>query len=581
MMKFGKIILLAALGGVAAGVVSCSREVAEQGSEELPGGERVVNFRAIPAGTKVQFGEVSDGKRPTLWSDNDSELMLSLNYGSALTAGVTPASDYKTATFSAEVSFSGVSGPYTFYAVSPSSSAKALSPSREAWKVSIPCEQTPIATSPDEDAIIIASASEAFASVPTGNVDLYFYHLTSYARVSLANFTLGQDEELEAVEFTFTTPVVGDWYWKCTEGENGHELIDYGTSSTVRVNTSSPTDIWFGCAPVDVSGELLTVQAYTSAGVYEILREFPENRKFEAGHVAVFSVDMTDAEFTAAGSGSGSGSGSFELVSDASTLHAGDEVLIVYTSGAYALGAISSNGNYRQRTPVSIVNRAISDPAAATVLTLASGSTSGTWAFMDGSNYLCSASSGNYLKNSTSLNANSSWTISIVGGLASIKAQAGSSTYLRYNGNSTGLRFSCYSNETGNGMYTPSIYRRSGSSGGGSSETDPILDESVYGCWLGTEYEWEYNPGVNQMTRAYDANGVLTFTLINPDDIEELEISGYNKSKVKGDKVSLTVSWRRGRTTVLTGSYSMTLVKEDGPKVWLSDGNGKGVILKK
>ena len=83
------------------------------------------------------------------------------------------------------------------------------------------------------------------------------------------------------------------------------------------------------------------------------------------------------------------------------------------------------------------------------------------------------------------------------------------------------------------------------------------------------------------MTRAYDANGVLTFTLINPDNIEELEITGYNKSKVKGDNVSLTVSWRRGRTTVLTGSYSMTLVKEDGPKVWLSDGNGKGVILKK
>ena len=108
-----------------------------------------------------------------------------------------------------------------------------------------------------------------------------------------------------------------------------------------------------------------------------------------------------------------------------------------------------------------------------------------------------------------------------------------------------------------------------------------MLERSVYGCWLGTGLEWEYNPGTDQVTRSYDSNGVLTYTLINAADIEELEISGYKKSYVKGDVVPITVNWRRGAASVLcSASYSMTLIKEDGPKVWLSNGS-EGIIIKK
>ena len=556
-------------------VVIAEPEIANQaGFEE---GVRTVHFTASLVQTKAQFGEAQNGVRPTLWTDNDSELKLSMNYGTATTALVTPSQDYTSAEFSANIDFTGVSGTCNFYAVSPASAAQALSPSREAWKVSIPCEQTPTASSVDESSIIIAAASSAEAS-SINDVSLNFYHLTAYGRMSLKNFSLASDETIQAVELTFGTPVVGDWYWKCEEEQGVHTLINYGASSTITINTSSTSDIWFGCAPVDVSEDLLVVSVYTNKGVYEQLTQFATNRKFTAGQVAVFSVDMDGASFTAAGSG-GSGTGSFSLVTDASTLQAGDEVLIVYTAGAKALGALNTSGNFRDPVDVSISNGSIATEGSATVLTLEAGSTIGTWAFKDGSNYLASQSTANnYLRTSTSITANSSWAVSITNdGLATIQAQAGDRKYLLYNPSQP--RFTCYDSADKSGMKKVSIYRRT--SGGGGASADPLLSESEYGCYLGTGLTWTLNAGTDQVTRFYDQYGFETYTLINPSEVEELEIYGYKNSYVKGDgNISITVNWRRGTTTVLSQVYKMTIIKEEGPKVWLSDGT-HGVIIKK
>ena len=579
-----KFLQLAALSCAAVAAFACSP--AELGGDvvipmkesftSVPDPIQTVRFYAEPVDTKARFGEDDgNGVRPTLWSSNDSEVKLSLNYGSAVAAGVVPSSDFGTASFEATFDFSEVSGPYTFYSVSPASAALALSPSRSAWKVSIPCEQTPSDASPDEAGIILAAASDEFASkTQVGDVNLYFNHLTAYGRMSLLNLNLADGETVSAVELTVTTPIVGDWYWETS----GSGITDYGASSTLTVNTSRTSDIWFACAPVEVGGEMMTVSVFTSAGCHEQLVEFPAGRKFEAGQVAVFSVDMYGAEFTAAGSGSGSGSGAFELVTDASTLKAGDEVLIVSltpTEEYVALG--ESNGNYRLPAGVTVSNNAISDPGEATVLTLKAGTSDGTFAFFDGSGYLASVASGNNITTVSSVNNNASWSISITGGDARIEAQAGGSTLLQYNTNNP--RFSCYKSTSN--MKDASIYRRS-ASGGTISANDPMLQKSDYGCWLGTGLEWALDPGVNQVTRAYDTDGVLTYTIINPDTVEELEISGYKKSYIKGDKVTLTVNWRYGRVNRLnSASYTMTVIKEQGPMVWLSDGNGKGAIIKK
>ena len=571
-------------GAAALAFFSCARVREAEPEPEAPALCRTIRFHATELTTKAQFGTPDNGVYPTLWTSNDTEAKISLNYGSAMAAEVTPSSDGKSSTLSAVVDFEGVNGPYTFYAVSPSSAALSLSPSRSSWKVSIPCEQTPTAGSVDENAIILAASSLPYGtSAQIADVDLYFSHLTAYGRVTLTNLDLiPSGASIQAVELTATTPIVGDWFWACEASNEGvHTLLDYGASYTVTLHTSNPENVWFACAPVDLSGELMVVRVITNQGVLERTIEFDGNDfRLQAGATAVFSVNMNtaDAEFTANGSGSGGGSGNFTLVTDVSTLAAGDEVLIVYTAGGKAMG--TSAGNYRSPVDISISNGSISSTGEAVVFTLCYNA-DGTWAFKDPDNYyLASQSSGNnYLVNVNSVNDYASWDIEIDGsGLAILEAQDGSRKYMLYNNSSP--RFTCYDSPDKSGMSKVSLYRRSGG-GSGTSAEDPMLSKTEYGCYLGTGLEWQFAAGTEQMTRSYDAGGVLTFSLIDPSDIEELEIRGYTKSKLKGDSVTVTVNWRKGLSTVHSGSYNMRVIKEQGPKVWLGDGSGKGFIIKK
>lgn len=417
--KVHKLVRGAALMGAATlAVIGCSREVemeipgeagngamaVQDGSE---GNVRTVHFRAVQAETRAQFGEKEGDAYPTLWTENDTKVKLSLNYGGALTADVEPSEDYRTATFSADVVFPQ-EGPYTFYSVSPASAALALSPSREAWKVSIPCEQTPTAGSVDEAGIIIAATSEEFSSATdVSNVNLAFNHLTAYGRMTLTNLS-NYPLTVSAVELTTTTPIVGDWYWETS----GNSITDYGASSTLLINTSSLEDIWFACSPVSVDDQMMTVSVYTNLGDFSKDVSFPANGKFEAGQVAVFAVDMQDAVLST------------------------------------------------------------------------------------------------------------------------------------------------------------------------TSASDPILQESDYGCYLGYGLSRKLSPGTDQVTRSYDENA-LTYTILNPSTLEELKITGYTKLKLKGDTVDVTVDWRQGFDLIHFKTYSMKVVKEEGPKVWLGDGTGKGFIIKK
>lgn len=297
-------------------------------------------------------------------------------------------------------------------------------------------------------------ASLPFPEAPEGSsvVDLQFNHLTAYGRLSFTHLN-PDGGTVQSVVLTATAPFVGDWYWKCT---SGHELIDYGASSTLTVHTHLTEGIWFACAPVDMSGQKMEVTVHTDKGSYYRMIDFPANRKFESGRAAVFTVDMAEAEFTA----SPSADTPFTLVTDASELRIRDEVLIVYKGGSKAMGASASD--YREAVNVTISENAIASAGTATVFTLGPGFSDGTWAFRDGSDYLTSpVSNNNYLLNSTAVTANSSWTVRVTsGGIATITAVAGGRTVLSYYLSSS--RFVCYYTSSDASMPMPSIYRRSG-----------------------------------------------------------------------------------------------------------------------
>ena len=150
---------LAALSAltILAGCRNAEQEIPESASV------KTVRFRAETTDTRTAFAEAANGVYETLWTANDSEILLSLNYGKAEKSSVKISSDGRTATFEAAFDASSASAPYTFYAISPASAARAISPSRKAWSVSIASEQTPSALSVDEAAQLLVAKSDADA----------------------------------------------------------------------------------------------------------------------------------------------------------------------------------------------------------------------------------------------------------------------------------------------------------------------------------------------------------------------------------------------------------------------------------
>ena len=528
--------------------------------QEVPEASSVktVRFHAGAAPTRTAFAEAVDGVYQTLWTENDSDILLSLNYGKAEASAVTPSADGTTASFEASFDASATSAPYTFYAVSPASAARAISPSRSAWSVYIAAFQHPSALSVDEDAQLLVAKSAASATLP-GEVDLHFSHLTAYGRIALKNLELG-DATVSKVDLIFSTPVVGEWYW----GEDG-TLTANGDSHTITLDTDASGDLWFACAPVDVSGQTLKLVVFTDQG--NLTREitFPEGRKFNSGKVARFSVDMAGIEIQ--------GGDTFVLVTDASELQVGDEVLVVSKDGTYALGAQQSS--YRKEVSVNATGGVIADPGEATVLTLELGSAIGTWSFRTGNAYLASTSSGNNLTEVASKNANASWKVTVSSSATLIQAQAGGSKLLKHN--PSAHRFSCYKNSSTN-VENVVLYRKG--SVPASVEDDPLTAYDAYGSYL-TGVERTYEPGVDQLLRSYP-DGKLEFAILRAADKEQLVVSGFDPSLAKGDAVTVTVAWRKGLNFLLKEkSFDLKVVKEDGPKVWLGDGSGQGLILKK
>ena len=546
---------LAALSALAI-FTGCRSEQEIQDSSSV----KTVRFHAETADTRTAFAESVNGVYETLWTGNDREILLSLNYGKAEKSAVKVSADGRTASFEAAFDASAASAPYTFYAVSPASAARAISPSRKAWSVSIAADQTPSALSVDEAAQLLVAKSAAGAKLPE-EVALHFSHLTAYGRISLRNLELG-DAKVQKVDLTFSTPVVGEWYW----GEDG-SLTSNGDSHTITLHTDAADDLWFACAPVDVSGQTLKLVLFTDHGNMEKEITFPEGRSFASGKVARFSVDMAGVEFQKGIV--------FVPLTDVSLLKEGDTYLILSADGAYALGPQATSGTeYRERVPVSVKDGILVNPGDATLLELRRGSSTGTWSFHTDSGYLAADKTGDALRTIAGRSNFSSWEISISGKEAKLKAQKGESTYLRYSSSSS--RFTCYSSAS---AQKGIILYRMADAEVGAVEDDPLTANSEYGSYM-KGAERTYVKGVDQLVRSYP-DGKLEFVILNAPAKEQMVISGFDPNLRKGDRATVSVQYRKGFDKLLEETYLLTVVKEDGPTVWLGDGSGQGFILKK
>ena len=151
---------------------------------------------------------------------------------------------------------------------------------------------------------------------------------------------------------------------------------------------------------------------------------------------------------------------SYELVTDASKLAIGNEIIIVNLDGDKALST-TQNTNNRGAVDVTVSNNAIVPGVNVQVLTL--GKTNNHWTLYTGNGYLYAAASDkNNMKTQTTNDANGEWTISIAedGTVTAIAQGTNTRNELRYNPNNGNPIFSCYGSTSSMGKVK--IYKKAG-----------------------------------------------------------------------------------------------------------------------
>ena len=603
-----RIIVFAALIAALAIAAACRMEEPEQNGKSNAPKEEVyqVHFVAEEIATKTVFGEAegSDGNvsYPTLWSGNDEQIAVSLNLSNFKGAAVSASQDGKKAEFDANFSTSTAEAPYTFYALSPYSACVGASSSHGGYHLNIPTEQTPLATSCDEAAQLLV-ASETVESVEQFNsIELNFSHVTAYGKLTLKNINLPEGDTVQSIDLTASVPFAGRFYYSFDEDVLSDKDNEASRTITLfpknlSVADGSIADIWFACAPADLGGGSIKVVVNTGSGKLSRTVDIPTGKlAFNTGRISKFSVSMANAAFEQV-------TDRWILVENVSDLAAGDEIIITNSSSIGAAYALSTtqNTNNRGQAAISIVKDVdgkliIQNPGGSVeVIKLVDGNYSGFFRLQE-----ATSTSGRYLytrndTNRTNYNylqaglspdqGYSNWKITISDKIAVISAYQSytinSKKYykqIRYNNN----LFAAYRNTS----QTSSSNSVSGTSNvyifrketGISTEDDPILDYEKYGAYLESGNHL-YGAG-SQLSREYDNNGTVAFAIITPDTFEVAEFSGIPTDPAKGDSFTLTYNQITGRNQT-DADYNVTVVKVDGPKVWLSAGSGYGFIVKK
>lgn len=454
-----KLIYADALAMIAACAISCNKIDASLTISEIPFQTKEVNFQVGPI-TKTYFGTPSSTSVPTLWSGDES-IAIALNKAAFVQSTDFKASaDNTTASFKAGFETTGITSPYTFYALCPYSAvyepAEGGVGNNVRKSVVIPSEQTPGEGTVDEKAQILASTATIEDSAFPSSVSFTFKHILAYVKLSFSNLSISEGETVQSIAFKATKNLAGRYYYyfnttSLTENKN--------LSSTITLNTSKTTDIWFSCAPVDLSGTKLTIVVSTDAGsTFTKTLTVPANKAFEAGKIAPITIDMTGATEV-----SGAGATTYTLVTSSSTaLAAGDEIILVSANDAYAMSS-SASGNYRGTTAItksttsggdSIVK--LSEDSSVQVITLESAGSS--FYFSCGSaGYLYSKSGVNDILLETTATDACKWDISIASTSIATITGTSSGRYLRFKETSS---VRTYKNATQVSTYDVLIYRK-------------------------------------------------------------------------------------------------------------------------
>lgn len=194
--------------------------------------------------------------------------------------------------------------------------------------------------------------------------------------------------------------------------------------------------------------------------------------------------------------------GVFTKIATTSELTVGDKVVFGYDN--VGMGTLSTTSTtYGTKQAVTIDGNLMTSTGSALVLTVVAGSKEGTFAFKTTAGKYISWTSGNSLAHSTAVNANSSWTVDVASGNATITNVSDTTRILQYNASSP--RFACYT---------------------GTQQPINIYKLKVVTLWdeLSGEFNYYYNDG------EYKKYTQINININNEEVAEELDglVHAYN-----------------------------------------------------
>ncbi len=393
-----KTLLLSALA-VVLSLTACNKEVAENSTPApVPSVGQTVRFTSVAPETKAAFTTPEGTHYPVLWTANDTEMSVTMNYSSSpATVGINRSPDNKTASFKA--SFDNEGTEFTFVAVSPAASVKSVNQSEKKVNLEVPAGQTPTATSPDEKAMVLYAKSDKFDTFPD-NVAMTFHHFTGYFHLVFTNYAdalADAGATVQSVSISSDKEIAGRVFFfpesRATEGN--------AMSKTVTVTTSSLDDVWVALAPVDLSNETISIVIGTDKGTISKDVRFSSGCNLTSGKIAMVTVDMNGIDVVAPVR--------YNLVTNANQLHVGDKVMIVAANSDVAMSTTQNTHN-RGQISVSKSEGYILDPSdAVEIVTLEDGIKPGEYALKAKAGYLyaengISESGKNYLNTSAAIN---------------------------------------------------------------------------------------------------------------------------------------------------------------------------------
>lgn len=507
---------------------------------------KTVQFFAESIETKTAFGTPDGTTYPTLWSEGDKvKILVNLESvkNTEKTVTVDCSEDFKSASFAVELAQPEAT-TYTYYSISPS--VALLGKTAEKLYVQIPTEQNPLETSVDKAAQLLYASSETEETMSM-SVKLFYHHMTAYGKLSLANLTSNissiSSVKIEAPEDVY---LAGKWDYFVADGS--FVVRNGNGSNTITLTTSNTTDIWFACAPADMSERKMTLTVTTDKGDLKKEITFPANRKFEAGRIAKFTVDMAGIEVEK----EDVTTEAWTLVTNAGDLVVGDKVIIAAKESNYAIST-TQNSNNRGQTSITKTGNTLSAPSTSVqILTLTEGTVQGTFGFYTGSQYLYAASSSsNYLRSQDTNNANGSWKVDIsTDGTANIQAQgANTRNVMQYNQSNS--LFACYASASQKALV---IYKLVSTGTGGETPVEKTLESIAVSDDVKTEYTVGDEFVEPTVTATYSDGSTEDVTA-------SAEFTGYNMSAA--DTYTVTVSYS-GKTV----TYNITVsAAQDGGDV--------------